>query len=54
MYGLAYPLGAVMTLVMVARSTARGGLREWCGEDGNTRESKGVEERSKGVEEGSD
>ncbi|HEU5051399.1 MAG TPA: glycosyltransferase [Gemmatimonadales bacterium] len=31
-YGLAYPLGAVMTLHIVARSTARGGRRvEWKG-----------------------
>ena len=46
MYGLAYPIGAVMTLVMVVRSIARGEKRVvWRG-----REYSGVERGSKRVE----
>jgi chlorobactene glucosyltransferase len=52
MYGLAYPLGAVMTLVMVGRSLARGAERvvwrgrEYARVEGSRGASKGVEERS--------
>ena len=51
MYGLAYPLGAVMTLVMVARSIARGEKRvvwrgrEYSRVEGSRRGSKVVDER---------
>jgi chlorobactene glucosyltransferase len=49
MYGLAYPIGAVMTLVMVARSVARGERkvvwrgREYSGVEGGRSGSKAVE-----------
>jgi len=51
MYGLAYPIGAVMTLVMVARSVARGAKkvvwrgREYSEVEGGRSESKAVEGR---------
>jgi len=49
MYGLTYPLGAVVVLAMVARSTARGGRRvvwrgrEYSGVEGSRSGSKRVE-----------
>ncbi len=54
MYALAYPLGALVVLGLVARSTARGGARvvwrgrEYSGVEGGRRESKTVEESRRG------